>query len=406
MARPPQDPSLAVIGAGVAGCALVAHLRRLGFKGGIDLWETGRGPGGRSSTRRSRQDPNLAINHGAPIMNICSDSAPALLEPLLSQASLQPWQGRLAMLQGESTLQLNRSDALSSGELYRASQGMDGLATGLLRLAEVEGAPAVRCHFSTLVRHLVFEPHQGWQLFNQKQELIGKAPWLVLSGTLLAHPRSSLILGWPEVPLKQAVQGLGDLELEHALATLAGIRSEARSSLLMVLDRESARPWLALPFELLSFDAGAQQRWGLQRVSIQRLDDGRCAVVAHSSNAFAADHLDVYGSRSAVAEMLGLPADGGREETVIAALGSALVKGLAPWLQGWSGVEQGDCQLMRWGAAFPMAPGLPSQLTICQQSHLGFCGDYIAGPGFGRIEGALSSAENLATKLLPYLPSS
>ena len=400
MVVPPEDPTLAVVGAGVAGCALVAQLRRQGFRGCIDIWETGRGPGGRASSRRSRRDPHLAINHGAPIMNICSSSAPELLEPLLAQASLQPWKGSLAMLQGESSLQLNRSDAFSSGDLYRASNGMDGLAAGLLKLAVVEGAPTVRSHFSTLVRHLVFQPGQGWQLLNQQGELIGEAQWLVLSGTLLAHPRTRLIFGWPEVPLKQAVQELGDLKLEHALTTLAGIRSEARSSLLAVLDTESARPWLALPFELLGFDAGAQQRWGLERVSIQRLDDGRCTVVAHSSDTFAADHLDVYGSRSAVAQMLGLPADSGREETVIAALGSALDQCLAPWLQGWRGFVPEDCQLMRWGAAFPVAPGMPAELMLCKQSQLGFCGDYIAGEGFGRIEGALRSGEILATKLL------
>ena len=400
MAAPPEDPTLAVIGAGVAGCALVAQLRRQGFRGCIDIWETGRGPGGRASTRRSRQDPQLAIDHGAPIMNICSSFAPDLLQPLLAQGSLQPWEGSLAMLQGESSLQLDRCDAFSSGDLYRSSNGMDGLAAGLLELAVVEGAPEVRSHFSTLVRHLVFQPGRGWQLLNQQGELIGKAEWLVLSGTLLAHPRTRLIFGWPEVPLKQAVQELGDIQLEHALTTLAGIRSEARSSLLAVLDAESARPWLTLPFELLSFDASAQQRWGLERVSIQRLEAGRCAVVAHSSDTFAADHLDVYGSRSAVAQMLGLPAASGREETVIAALGSALDQCLAPWLQGWRGFVPQDCQLMRWGAAFPVAPGLPAQLMLCKQSQLGFCGDYIAGEGFGRIEGALRSGEDLATKIL------
>jgi predicted NAD/FAD-dependent oxidoreductase len=123
-------------------------------------------------------------------------------------------------------------------------------------------------------------------------------------------------------------------------------------------------------------------------------------VVAHSSDTFAADHLDVYGSRSAVAQMLGLPAASGREETVIAALGSALDQCLAPWLQGWRGFVPQDCQLMRWGAAFPVAPGMPTQLMLCKQSQLGFCGDYIAGEGFGRIEGALRSGEILATKLL------
>lgn len=395
--------TLAVIGAGVSGCALVARLRQLGFAGEIGLWETGRGPGGRASTRRSRQDPGLHINHGAPFFNVATGPRPALLEPLLEGGHVVPWTGQVALLRGERELQLDRHDALSSGELYVGNGGMDQIGTGLLAVAQAAGSPPISTHFSTLVRHLQHTPEAGWQLIDRHGELLGRADWLVLSGTLLAHPRTQLIFGWPEVPLKQAAASLGDLQLEHALTTIAGIRSEARTNLLVVLDPEAARPWRQLPFALLAFDAAAQQRWGLRRVSVQPLEDGRCAVVAHSTNAFAADHLDVYGSRSAIAAMLELPPDAGREDTVIAALTEVLDQAIAPFLGASSGLGQADRQLMRWGAAFPVAPGLPSALSLCRASKVGFCGDYITGPGFGRIEGALRSAERLADALLPEL---
>jgi predicted NAD/FAD-dependent oxidoreductase len=58
---------------------------------------------------------------------------------------------------------------------------------------------------------------------------------------------------------------------------------------------------------------------------------------------------------------------------------------------------------MRWGAAFPQAPGLPPELNLCPLSHIGFCGDAIAGLGFGRAEGALRSAETLVDRLEPVL---
>ena len=161
-----------------------------------------------------------------------------------------------------------------------------------------------------------------------------------------------------------------------------------------------------MPFRLLHWDAAAQRRWGLRRITIQPLADGRCVVVAHSSNAFAADHLDVYGTHSAIAQILQLPPEGGKEDTVIGALQQALVQALAPWLGDpslWQsrlmGLAQPDRQLMRWGAAFPMAPGLPTELMLCPQSQVAFCGDYLAGEGFGRVEGALRSGEALARKL-------
>jgi predicted NAD/FAD-dependent oxidoreductase len=402
----PSDPagqSLAVLGAGVSGCALVARLRQLGHRGAISLWETGRGPGGRASTRRSRQDSGLRINHGAPLLNVATGPPPALLAPLLANGHLVPWQGRVALLRGELQLQLDRRDAYTSGALYSGNGGMDRIAAGLLALAEAAGGPAISSHFATLVRQLGHTPARGWQLIDRHGELLGQADWLVLSGTLLAHPRAQLIFGWPDVPLRQVAARLGDLQLEHALATIAGIRSEARSNLLVLLDPAAAVPWRQLPFALLAFDAAAQQRWGLQRVSVQPLEDGRCAVVAHSSDAFAADHLDVYGARSAIARQLELPPDGGREATVIGALTEALDQAMAPFLGAPSGLGQADRQLMRWGAAFPVAPGLPAELSLCRRSRVGFCGDYVAVPGFGRLEGALRSAERLADALVADL---
>jgi predicted NAD/FAD-dependent oxidoreductase len=394
LAMPLSGPgSIAVIGAGVSGCALVAQLRRLGFGGSISLWETGRGPGGRASTRRSRHDAELRIDHGAPLLNITGETAPRLLQPLLEGGWIEPWQGAIAQLQGESTLRPGQADALGLGQLYRGLGGMDHLCRGLLSLA----GNGCDTHYGTLVRHLSREAGP-WHLLGRNQELLGQADWLVLSSTLLAHPRSRAIFGWEDVPLQVAAAPLGDLQLEHALTVIAGIRSEARSNLLVVLDSKAAGPWRNLPFSLLHFDAAAQQRWGLQRITIQPQQDGRCAVVAHSTQAFAADHLDVYGTHSAVARMLQLPPDEGREDTVIAALTTALEQVMATWLPGLD-LGTADCQLMRWGAAFPLAPGLPSELMFCSRSRVGFCGDFIAGVGFGRIEGALRSGEQLALEL-------
>jgi renalase len=387
--------SIAVIGAGVSGCALVAQLRRLGYAGALSIWETGRGPGGRASTRRSRHDRELRIDHGSPLLNITADTDPLLLQPLLAGSWIEPWPGLIAQLQGEATLRPGQADALGLGQLYRGRGGMDHLCKGLLSLAGDAGE-AWQPHYGTLVRHLSWNDG-AWQLLGWEGELLGQAHWLVLSSTLLAHPRSRLIFGWEEVPLKKAAERLGDLRLEHALTVIAGIRTEARSNLLVRLTAAEARHWVDLPFSLLHFDAAAQQRWGLQRISIQPLSDGRCVVVAHSSQSFAADHLDVYGTHSAVARMLQLPPDEGREDTVIAALTTALEQVMAPWLPGLE-LASADRQLMRWGAV-PIAPGLPSELSCCPDSRVGFCGDFIAGVGFGRIEGALRSGEKLAHEL-------
>jgi hypothetical protein len=211
-----------------------------------------------------------------------------------------------------------------------------------------------------------------------------------------------LLLNWPEVPLQQALRlgpGAADPRLDHALAAIASLRSEARSNLLLVASGANAAAWEALPFRLLEFDAAASQRWGLQRVSVQPFAPGRCALVAHSTATFAAEHLSVYGSRSSIATLLGIPPRPEQEAAVVDALSEALAAALAGWLRP-DQLAGADRQLMRWGAAFPLHPGLPAPLQLCPASRVGFCGDYVEVEGFGRIEGALRSGESLAAALL------
>ena len=56
--------------------------------------------------------------------------------------------------------------------------------------------------------------------------------------------------------------------------------------------------------------------------------------------------------------------------------------------------------MMRWGAAQPLNWPLPRRLQWCPASNIGFCGDWIEGPGFGRAEGALDSGVQLAEQLI------
>ena len=179
--------------------------------------------------------------------------------------------------------------------------------------------------------------------------------------------------------------------------SLSALDSQASSNLLMPLPLELAAVWQRQPWRLLQFTAEAQGRWGLRRVSLQPQAEGGWAVVAESSAAFAARHLGVYGSRSSASQLLGAAPPREAEAAVIAQLSGALADAL-----GLPVPNQGG-QLMRWGAAFPQPPGLAPSLQLCAASQIGFCGDAIAGIGFGRVEGALRSAEALAQLLLAPL---
>lgn len=391
----PAAPSLAVIGAGVAGCSLAARLRRLGWRGPISLWESGRGAGGRASTRRSRNNSLVRFDHGAPLLSINAGPAPTLLAPLLEAGWIEPWPGALAQLDGEGQLISGATDPLTQGDLYRGRSGMDQLCRGLLEF----GGGGLVLNSGQLVRHLARSSSGGWDLLDQDHRRLGGADWLVLSGTLLVHPRCQELLGWPEPPLQPLVRTLGDPQLERAAAAIAAIDTSPRCALLLLIQPPAAEAWRRLPFRLLSFDDAAQRRWGLSRLSIQPLDDGYCAVVAHSTADVATLHAGVIGSRSSVASLAGVTPSPQREQALIDTLSSALSAVVKPWITSLE-LAEADPQLMRWGAAFPQPPGLSRELMLCPQSRIGFCGDFTSGPGFGRIEGALRSGEELAEQLL------
>ncbi len=387
------------MGAGVAGCSLAAALRQHGWDGSIVLLESGRGPGGRAATRRSRHDPGLAINHGAPLFNSAAAEPPPLLTALAQDGWITPFEGPVLCLDDKGSIGPGFDDGFCRGALWQGRGGMDRLGTGLLELASRHpGSTQLRS--GTLVRRLVPTQPGGsgaWQLQGADGSTLLHSRWLVLSGTLLAHPRCRSMLGWDGVPLQRAAAALGDRQLDQAATALAAIDAAASSNLLLVLPPELTPLWLEQPWRLLQCTAMAQQRWGLRRVSLQPQADGRWAVVAESSASFAERHRHVYGSRSSAAQLLGAASDPNDEAAVLDALEQALQEALG---LPTAGAER---QLMRWGAAFPQAPGLPAALQLCHQSQIGFCGDYVDSDGFGRVEGAITSATALASQLLPLL---
>jgi len=391
------DGSVAVIGAGIAGCGVAARLRQLGWRGPIRLWEMGRAPGGRASTRRSRFDPSWRLNHGAPLFQGEDPAARALLEPLRVGGWIQPWIGSLAWVDGAGQLHAGAMDPMERGTLWQGATGMDGVARGLLALAGAE----VALTSGTMVHGLARSMAGGWRLLARDGGVLGQADWLVLSGSLLAHPRSCRLLALPVPPLAAAVRPGEDPLLDQALAALGALRYEGRCQLLAMVPAERAPAWRALPFQLLRCDGAAQRRWGVERLVLEPGADGRCGVVVHSTADFAAAHAEVIGAHSTAARLGGDSGDGTRQREVITALAGAVAELLAPWLGAAATLlADVDPQVMRWGAAFPLAPGLPPSLTLCPASRVAFCGDGVAGTGFGRIEGALVSADRLAQMLM------
>lgn len=399
--------SLAVVGAGVSACALTAQLRQLGWRGSIALLEAGRGVGGRASSRRFRHDPGLSLDHGAPLLTLADGPMPALLPAMLEAGQLRPWplqERPLGLLAADRAWIPGPGPLAGEGRLLQGWPTMQNLALGLLDQAEAAAGPAgpaagaaplQRLH-GVRITDLRRSPDGLWLLADAKGQLLLQAHWLVLSGTLLAHPRCLPLLGVAEVPLQVASRGLGDAALERLLAAVARLQIEPRLALLAVLEAPAAARWRQLPFAHLEFSPEAQQRWGLERIVLQPQPGDRLGLVVQARSTGFSPAPGVQGASG----------DPDAEPQLIAALRAAVADALAGWIEPEALPPAPACQLMRWGGAFPLAPGLDAEAMLCPASRVALCGDAIAGPGFGRISGAWRSGEWLAARLLaePLLP--
>lgn len=373
------DVDLAVIGAGLSACALASALRRNQAVDTVVILEAGRGPGGRCATRRRRDDALWRLDHGAPTLSFSGPpQGPlgALVDDLCDRGVLVPDVGCVVGLDGDSALVEPPAHPLLCGPRWRGQPTMAAVAETLL----ADAGEAVFTCFGERISTLRW--HDGHWLLPGGW----RAKTLVLSGTLLAHPRSLAMLGWPDVPLRSAVAVGVDPSLDAALASIAVMTASVRWNLMLELP--------SVPAELGTADSLPRQIWltpeardhcGVERLVLHPQSDGRLGLVVHGLDDGAAIRPDTQPDLLVH-----------HERRLLAALPALL----GPWPALQAALpEARSLGVMRWGAAQPLDHALPQDLQWCAQARVGFCGDWIAGSGFGMAEGALQSALDLAETL-------
>ena len=223
----------------------------------------------------------------------------------------------------------------------------------------------------------------SWHLADEQRTWKLTAHRLVLSGSLLAHPRSLAMLAWDDVPLRSAVAPGLDADLDLALDQLQRSESAIRWNLMVdlgVLD-ENGEPF---PRQIW-LDQQAKAQWQVERIVLHRQADGRFGLVVHGL------HPDK-------------PITPTSQERLIKEEQRRLVALLPELLQSLPDIATVlktalPLGVMRWGASQPINHPLPAPLQWCSASAVGFCGDWIEGPGFGTAEGAIRSGVTLAERL-------
>ena len=218
---------VAIIGGGVAGCASARRLAQLVPSAQITLYEIGRGPGGRASTRKTRKFPHLFINHGAPYADIrtrmgkslISSLGPSATIPFLgSRGSINSITGKLSQESRDDTYYTEDVDAGEADYITGINGEMSGIASSL-----IHDIPSIETKYGTMIRGLSIAPIDRphiWELKDKTEEIVGSADWLIIAGSGIAHPRWSATFGG-EPPLIEAEKSHRDPKLRKALDLIA-----------------------------------------------------------------------------------------------------------------------------------------------------------------------------------------
>lgn len=389
---------VAVVGGGMAGAVCASELASMKLLS-VTLFDMGgRGPGGRTSTRKTDQ---FQFDHGAQfIRGDTDDTCRRLLESWALQGILQEWRGRFVQLHPGGKL-VSAADAtagghasffnvLSPGPVYVGVPAMEHVCKQLAT------RPAIQQAFATRV--------EGAQWTGTAWQLSGAATPVGPDGAPGSGPVNlgefdALVLADSMTAKRGSPGYLGIAEKGHPGAVLAARMEGLQGTPLFAL-------MVALPRALVEvpFDGASVQSADVQWISRDSSKPGRARADGHECWV-AVSTVDY--ARRKIAEVAPLQVGG-----KFAPQGAGMLQDVAAEL--WGGVAallQPLCgaaplpapvhlQAQRWGSAFqaqPMGEGCLSDTD----TRLVACGDWAAtAPG---VPGAIASGKAAADTVMRML---
>ncbi len=242
-----RGPSVAVVGAGVSGLIAARTLSDHGLE--VRVFDKGRGPGGRASTRRSME---YRFDHGAQYFTARDRRFRRYVTSWVEDGVAAPWDGRIATVE-DGRVELKESDH----ERFVGVPGMSAVARHLASGLDV--APGTRVGR--------IERREGaWRLASDEGNLLGE-----VGAVAVAIPPAQA------APLLAAAPELA----ERARA----VSMRPCWALMAAFDRE-----LGLPFDG-AFVNGSALSWVARNGSKPGRPGGECWVI-HGSPEWSVRHLE------------------------------------------------------------------------------------------------------------------
>ena len=348
---------VAVCGAGVAGALTARRLAEAGMS--VTCFEAGRGPGGRTSSRRTDLGH---FDHGASYFAPKTEAFAKTVDEWVSAGAAAEWRGRFGTLR-DGAFRLD-DDAPPR---YVGTPRMSAIPRHLL------AHERITCVYGTRVKGADFD--DGWTLRDASGKDLGRFDALVSSDRIMAS-----VAGLTAPPAVDTV--LPEL---NDLPTFADAAGKVESTRALVLMLGFADAFGDVPFDAALVEGDDVVSY-ISRDSSKPGRGGELWTV-HATPAYAERTLT-----AAAAEEDPRAALQSKAPELVAAV-SRLFSPWAPELP-----PPDIAVAHRWGAAFPSKPegGTPPAIAELGGRFIAV-GDYLVGP---RVEGAAASAEAGARLLI------
>ena len=360
-----------VIGAGISACTFASFYNKRFPDTSILLVEHGRRIGGRATTRKSRKNKIIEFDHGLPSISLSkhiSEDIFKLVSPLINSKKLVDISKDILLINEFGIL----SNALTNDVIYRSSPFMINFCDEILN--QSIKPKNITFLFETLIKSIK-RINYLWEIQVNDGKFI-KSKNLILSSSLIAHPRCLKILNTNSLPLRDAFILGKDKVVDSLLRETRKITYIKRKIYILYVSNLLAVKKFKHEYLQILFSNVIREDLNFERIIFQRQSDGSMIIVLHCS--YISNLLEI------------------NIDNIIKSL-KLLFVNYRIFLDLFLQARLID--KMDWRASQPINHLLPKELQWSSTSKIGFCGDWFDFNCPGGVESAINSSIRLA-KLL------
>ncbi len=362
-----------VIGAGISACTFASFLNKRFSDASILLVENGRRIGGRATTRKSRKDKIIQFDHGLPSISFSkyiSQDIQSLISPLINSKKLVDISNDILIINEFGEINNLCTNYIN----YRSLPFMINFSEEIIN--QSINPKKINFLFRTLIKSIK-RKNNLWYIQVKKESFI-KSKNLILSSSLIAHPRCLKILQIKSIPLRDAlIQGEDEL-VDCVLSEVRKQKYISRKTYIFHIPNLAIVKIFIQQYLQIRFSDVIRDDINFERIIFQKQSDGSMIIALHC---FYIDNpINI------------------NTDYIIKSLLSIFVN-YQMFLDLFLQAKLID--KMDWRASQPFNHLLRKELQWSSISNIGFCGDWLDFNSCGGLERAMNSSIRL-TKLIKW----